>query len=350
MTIRFSPQTAALFLLSVIGTCSLPALAQQPPSNPPPAVAPPAGSDDPNDTSAARSTGNYVLNNQVDWIALLPPPPQSNSSEQQRDIQAVLDMQSRYPKGSAREQQAVDDSDATCFRFDDVLGERFKEKKLEKTAEFLKKAASDSSSASSVVKNYWKRTRPYINSDKIIRLGDMDPVYRKQKEDERKAKEEEKRRKKADKSPPQGDQANAAPPPAKPMSPEEQKKAEEKKQKDIDNTSYPSGHSTFGTMCAILLAQMVPEKQAELFARAETYRESRMILGAHYRTDIEAGRTLATAVAAVMSQSYGFQHDLAEARAELRKRLELPVEMPKRKNEEKRSQKDEDKTDQDSDD
>ena len=31
--------------------------------------------------------------------------------------------------------------------------------------------------------------------------------------------------------------------------------------------SYPSGHTTFGALSAILLAQMVPEKHVELFER-----------------------------------------------------------------------------------
>ena len=34
------------------------------------------------------------------------------------------------------------------------------------------------------------------------------------------------------------------------------------------NASYTSGHSTFGATCAIILGDMVPEKRAELFARA----------------------------------------------------------------------------------
>lgn len=278
-------------------------------------------------------TPNYFLASQVDWIPLLPAPPKPGSAEQQRDLQGVLDAQASARKNPARRQQAIDDSGLSCFQFADALDNpAFDEKKLPRTAEFLKKATGDGVSATGSVKDYWKRPRPYMTSDKVEKLADMDPEYVKQKAAERKAQEEKEKQEQAARDAAAGKVVRAPPPPAeaKPDPEEEKKKAAERKEQQ-DNTSYPSGHATMGSLCAILLTQMLPEKQAELSARAELYRESRLIVGAHHRTDIEASKALATAVAAMMSQNFAFQRDALEARNELRAALGLPLTLPERK-------------------
>jgi hypothetical protein len=263
-------------------------------------------------------TPNYFLASQVDWIPLLPAPPKPGSAEQQRDLQGVLDAQASARKNPARRQQAIEDADLSCFHFADALDNNpaFDEKKLPKTAEFLKKATGDGVGASGSVKDYWKRPRPYMNSDKVEKLADMDPEYVKQKAAERKAQEEKEKQEQAAKDAAAGKVARATPPPteAKPADPEEEKKKAAERKEQQDNTSYPSGHAAMGSLCAIFLTQMLPEKQAELHARAELYRESRMIVGANHRTDIEAAEVLATAAADVMSQNFAFQRDALEAR------------------------------------
>jgi acid phosphatase (class A) len=60
----------------------------------------------------------------------------------------------------------------------------------------------------------------------------------------------------------------------------------EKAANELAHSSYPSGHATFGTLCAILLTEMVPEKRAALFARNRDYEHSRMVVGAHYPSDL----------------------------------------------------------------
>lgn len=283
------------------------------------------------------NTPNYFLASQVDWVPLLPAPPRAGSPEQQRDLQGVLDVQATARKNPTRRHQAIEDSELSCFHFADALDNNpaFDEKKLPKTAEFLKKATNDGGSAAGSVKTYWKRPRPYMSSDKVEKLADMDPEYVKQKAAERKAQEDKEKQEKAAKDAAAGKVARNTPPPAdaKPADPEEEKKKAAERQAQLDNTSFPSGHATMGSLCAIFLTQMLPEKQAELYARAESYRESRMVVGAHHRTDIEAGKVLATAVAAVMSQNFAFQRDELEARNELRAALGLPLTLPERKSE-----------------
>lgn len=298
----------------------------------------------------------YFVASQVDWVPLLPPPPAANSPEQQRDVQAVLDAQAANRKGARRE-LAIKDVEASCARIAEVLGTDLDEKKLPKSSAFLKKAASEADSAAGVVKSYWKRPRPYIASNKVERIGDMAPDYLQKKQQEQKEKEQKEKEQKEKEQAANGNSGGmgAGPPPGggggpppgagpnnrpgnrdgKPADPEEEKKKLAEQQKAIDNSSYPSGHATFGTLCAIFLAQMVPEKQAELFARAEEYRQSRLIVGAHFRSDIEAGRALGTAAAAIISQNFAFQRDLAAARSELRAALNLPAELPAPPNAEK---------------
>ena len=61
----------------------------------------------------------------------------------------------------------------------------------------------------------------------------------------------------------------------------------------IDSPSFPSGHTTYGTMGSLLLAVLVPDRYQEMVVRAAEYGNDRIILGAHYAMDVLAGRTLA---------------------------------------------------------
>ena len=60
-----------------------------------------------------------------------------------------------------------------------------------------------------------------------------------------------------------------------------------------DSPSYPSGHTTYGTMESLLLAIMVPERYQQQVVRAAEYGNNRIVLGAHYAMDVIGGRTLA---------------------------------------------------------
>lgn len=59
------------------------------------------------------------------------------------------------------------------------------------------------------------------------------------------------------------------------------------------NPSFPSGHTTYGFTQGVLLALLVPERYAEMVARAAEFGNSRIVLGAHYAMDVLGGRTLA---------------------------------------------------------
>ena len=85
--------------------------------------------------------------------------------------------------------------------------------------------------------------------------------------------------------------------------------------------SYPSGHALTGYLEAFTLAEIVPERRAEILARADDYAHNRLVCGVHYPSDIEASRRVAYVVFGSMMATPKFQSDLAEARAEMRTKL-----------------------------
>jgi membrane-associated phospholipid phosphatase len=82
------------------------------------------------------------------------------------------------------------------------------------------------------------------------------------------------------------------------------------------NGSYPSGHTSLGWSTALVLAEMVPELQDTLLRSGYQYGESRVIVGAHYQSDVDAGFLCGTTAVAVMHASEFFQKDLEAARKE----------------------------------
>lgn len=80
--------------------------------------------------------------------------------------------------------------------------------------------------------------------------------------------------------------------------------------------SYPSGHTTRGMATALVLAEMVPEYQDTILRRGFEYGESRIIVSAHYQSDVNAGYMCAAACVAAMHSVPDFMADMEAARAE----------------------------------
>jgi len=147
----------------------------------------------------------------------------------------------------------------SAFRFADVLGPRFSENNLSLSAAFFSRVVDTANAVVGPAKAAWNRPRPYDFDSRVI------PCV------------------------------------SKPT-----------------NASYPSGHSTVGYVLAIVLTQIVPEKRAELFARAQEYALNRVVGGVHYRSDIDAGRICGTLIAAAMFKQPSFHSDLSAAISEVR--------------------------------
>ncbi|MBD8897540.1 phosphatase PAP2 family protein [Rhodanobacter sp. DHG33] len=200
----------------------------------------------------------------VELSNLLPPPPAAGSAEARHDLDAVLATQ--HARTAADAAAAKADAERSVFRFADALGPDLQADRLPRTAAFFKRVASLDKAEVKQAKNYWQRPRPAAVSAQVQPLAAEKP----------------------------------------------------------NDWSYPSGHSTFGYTAAVLLANMLPEKRAAIFARADIYAQHRIVMGAHFPSDVEAGRLAGTVLGGHVLDDPSWQADYAAARAELRKALALP--------------------------
>ena len=80
--------------------------------------------------------------------------------------------------------------------------------------------------------------------------------------------------------------------------------------------SYPSGHTMRGWTAALLLAEVNPAAADTIFARGWMYGESRVIVGAHWQSDVDASRVAASIAVCALHGSPEFREQMAKAQAE----------------------------------
>ena len=85
------------------------------------------------------------------------------------------------------------------------------------------------------------------------------------------------------------------------------------------NGSYPSGHTIRGWGAALLLAEINPGAAEAIFARGWAYGQSRVIAGAHWQSDVDAGRYAASIGYARLQTSPDFRAQMALAKDEFRR-------------------------------
>jgi len=211
----------------------------------------------------SKPAPNYYMNPaEVDFVHILGPPPAIDSSQGKADLQAVLDAQ--RTRTEAEVENAQGDVCLSIFRFADVMGPGFKPENLPFTVMFFERVFYDDQHAVEATKKYFNRPRPFVSDHEVS------PVV-----------------------------------------------------KRSANASYPSGHATFAYATAILLADMVPEKSAQIFERAGGYAHNRVVAGVHYPSDVEAGRISGSVIDNVLLHNHRFEVDLARATVEVRHALGL---------------------------
>lgn len=238
---------------------------------------------------ANGDTHNYLAETQVDAIALIGPPPAADSAAQRDELQAVLAAQ-RRARAEHSMARAIADAEISCARVAAAAGEFHDQAAAANALGFLDHAALQGAKFTGPAKRYWHRTRPYLMSAKVERLGDVAPN---------------------------------APLPENPNG-----SAAYREQRD--HSGYPSGHAAFGLSCGILLARMVPERGRELYQRGLLFGDSRVAIGAHFPSDVAAGRMIAVATTALLQANPCFEADFADARSSLRQALGLPAALPPR--------------------
>jgi acid phosphatase (class A) len=80
--------------------------------------------------------------------------------------------------------------------------------------------------------------------------------------------------------------------------------------------SYPSGHSTRGWILALVLGYIAPEHSEALMKCAEQYATYQVIMGRHWKSDIDAGRTLAITIFSKEVVSPKYQQQQLKAKEE----------------------------------
>lgn len=208
----------------------------------------------------AEDAKPFVTNNDIDLTMILPPPPANDSAQTKAELGEVLTLQvTRTPEMVA---SAVADSEENVWRFANVMGPNFNKDKLPKFSAFFDRVVETEGAVVDPAKDVWKRPRPHQLSDLVK------PVV-----------------------------------------------------KLSNSGSWPSGHATVGTMMGIILADMVPEKRAEIMARAAEYAHNREVGGIHYASDVEMGKISGSVIAAVLLNRDDFKAEYEVARAELRSDL-----------------------------
>ncbi len=83
------------------------------------------------------------------------------------------------------------------------------------------------------------------------------------------------------------------------------------------NPDYPSGHAAAGWSVALVLAELKPDRAAQILKRGRAFAESRYICGSDSVSAVEAGTLVASELVAAEHGSAAFRADTDSARADL---------------------------------
>lgn len=196
----------------------------------------------------------YLAPGKPDSIALLGPPPVSGSEEQAADL--ALSQSVFKARTEAETAHATKSATLSLFNFAPAIGPFFQPGKFPKTEALYAKVKKELRTPIDTPKNHWKRLRPY-QIDSALVLGRGEP-----------------------------------------------------------SASYPSGHSTCGTVQGLILAEIFPEKREAIMEVSRNIGWDRVLTGKHFISDVRAGRVLGQAIVRELLANPAFQRDLAEAKEE----------------------------------
>jgi acid phosphatase (class A) len=201
-----------------------------------------------------HAAGPYL--GKFDSVALLPAPPAVGSVEDKADRDSAYAIYSTRTDADAARAKAEHEFDV--FVFGPAIGPDFTPAHYPKLAALMTEAIKEVKAATDVAKAKWNRPRPYV------------------------------------------------------LEPERfSKNADTEK-----SASYPSGHSTRGTVMAIVLAEIFPEHRDAILAKGHLIGWTRIEAGVHTPLDIYAGRFLGQTCARALLKNPAFQADLVAAKAE----------------------------------
>ena len=204
-------------------------------------------------------------------LALSPAPPARGSAANARDLAASR--AARKLRGSARWDLATRDADlfspSVTGSFSCAAGVEISQQSTPATDKLLHKALADLALSTSAIKRKYQRPRPFMVNKKSTCAPAMEKLLRR-------------------------------------------------------DGSYPSGHSAIGFGWGLILAELLPDRANQIVARGRAFGDSRRICNAHWLSDIEEGRIVASAMVARLHGDPQFRQDLEAARAELARPGNMP--------------------------
>lgn len=210
----------------------------------------------------ARDHNPFITSKDINLISLLPPPPTNDSAQTKTELAEILSLQvTRTPAMIVRAQA---DTQEDIWRFAEVIGPKFTPAQLPLFTQFFERVQDSEGAVVDTYKKVWQRPRPFDYSELVK--------------------------------------------PAVKLS---------------HSGAYPSGHATGGFLLGTVLADMIPEKRAEIMARAVEYGNNRLVGGVHYRSDVEAGRLTGAIIAARLQTRDDYRVAFEAAKKEIRDVLQL---------------------------
>ena len=197
---------------------------------------------------------SYLAPGKPDGVALLPPPPRPGTPEYTADLATIQHaFKNRTAEQTAR---ATMDATLSMSNFSRAIGPSFGPAKYPKTDALYQHVKASIGKPILIPKDHWQRTRPYVVDTNLV-FGEPE-----------------------------------------------------------NNFSYPSGHSSRGTVYALVLAEVFPDKSDAILQVGEEIGWDRVMIGKHFPTDIFAGRMLGKAIFHELMANPDFQRDLAAAKKE----------------------------------
>jgi acid phosphatase (class A) len=207
---------------------------------------------------------NRFLSDKVclECVFSLPQPPSETSEIFANDVKYYKWGKEERENKNIREEALREDETSVFALFSSVLGMKVSKKNTPEIYKLAKTAINDALFAAHKGQEHFKRTKPYVYFH------------------------------------------------------EESLKSEGGDDVEDKENSYPSGHSTRGWILALVLGYIAPEHSEALMKCAEQYATYRVIMGRYWKSDVDAGRTLAITIFSKEVITPEFQQQLLKAKAE----------------------------------
>jgi len=200
----------------------------------------------------------YLAAGQPDATVFLAPPPVPDSAEQAADLAETVAVHQAFTGNAKDEEAGWSKKKLLHAMFAGTTNKAdYKEGSLPKAEAFFKHISDETGNVVDTAKEFWKRPRPYTVKPDLL-AGKKEGSF-----------------------------------------------------------GYPSGHSTGGMVTALVLAELYPDRAAEILAIGREIGWHRVELGKHYPTDVIAGRVLAMTIVRMMKTNPDFKRDFAAVKNEI---------------------------------